>query len=157
MASHARLLLEELLAALRADLGSYDLSTYSGTPRVVIADGGRPPLTPPYLLISAPAPRSSYDANLGEYLIAGRCEWWGYVAAPAETTEARAFAALDFASEVMARVQDAHADPANTTLYTTMQLLIGVLDVFADGPDLAASEAVVHGEITYQAVLTRGA
>jgi hypothetical protein len=157
MAAHAHSVLSDLLTALRADLGDYDLSTTSSTPRVVIADGGRPPVSPPYLLLSAPTVSTTYQpAALGEYWVRGRIEWFGYVAATAETTEARAFAALDFADEIITAIQDAHASSSYTTLHSLVELLVSVTDVFADGPDLAPAEALVHGEITYAVPLTRG-
>lgn len=157
MASHARNVLTDLLTALRADLGDYDLSTTSSTPRVVIADGGAPPVSPPYLLLSAPTPSAVYQqAPMGEYTVRGRIEWWGYVAAAADATETRAYAALDFADEVATAIQDAHASTSYTTLHDLTELLVTVLDVFADGPDLAPGMAVVHGEITYGTILTRG-
>jgi hypothetical protein len=157
MAAHAHSVLSDLLTALRADLGDYDLSTTSSTPRVVIADGGPPPCSPPYLLLAAPSVRKVYQpAPLGEYEVQGRLEWWGYIAATAGTTETRAFAALDFADEVSTAIEDAHASSSYTTLHALTELLVSVLDVFCDGPDLAAGQAIVHGEITYRTVLTRG-
>lgn len=157
MASHARLVLTDLLTALRTDLGDYDLSTVSSTPRVVIADGGAPPVGPPYVLISAPAVESSYSAPLTEYHVTGTCEWWAYVAATTESTEGRAFAALDFADEIVTAVENAHANVAFTTLYALTVLLCSWDQVFSDGPDIPPGMAIVHGTIRYETDLQRGA
>jgi len=156
--SHARDLLTELLAVLRADLGTLDLSTVASTPRVVIADGGPPPCSPPYLLITAPSLRVTYArAPMGEYGVEGRLEWWLMVPSALDTVESRAFAALDGASEVIAAIQSGHADSTRTTLYTTQQLLPSLLDVFGDAPDMAPGLGIAHGELVYTAILTRGA
>lgn len=156
--SHARDLLTELLGVLRADHGTLDLSTVAATPRVVIADGGPPPCSPPYLLITAPSLRVTYArAPLGEYGVEGRCEWWLMVPSAVDDVESRAFAALDGASAVIQAIQNGHADPLNVTLYTTQQLLPSLLDVFGDGPDVAPGLGIAHGELVYTAILTRGA
>ncbi len=157
MASHASLILADLLTALRADLGVYDLSTVSSTPRVVIADGGHPPVSPPYVLISAPSREPSYSGPLTEYHVVYSCEWWGFAGAAAETTESRAMAALDLASEVVAAVQAAHASPSFTTLYTLTVLLMGWDNVFSDGPDIPPGLAMVHGTIRIETDILRSA
>jgi hypothetical protein len=154
--SHARAVLAELLTVLRADLGTYDLSTVTGTPRVVIADGGPPQCAPPYVLIAAPVLRSTYDANLAEYLVRGEIEWWGYVAPTTSDTEARTYAALDLASEVVSAIETAHADPARTTLHTLTTLLPDLVEVFGDGPEVPPGCGIVHGILTYTAVRTVG-
>ncbi len=157
MASHARLVLTDILIALRADLGDYDLSTVSSTPRVVIADGGHPPVGPPYVLISAPAVESTYDAPLTEYHVIGTMEWFAFAAATAETTESRAFAALDLADEIMTAIQNAHHTSSFTALYALTVLRVWTTDVFSDGPDVPAGMAYVKGVIRYETDLSRGA
>lgn len=157
MACHARLTMTELLAALRQDLGDNNLSTVDGTHRVELVDGGEPPISAPYLALSAPAVQSTYDASLGEYHVIGTLDWWGYVASPAESTEARAFVGLDFASEIVAAIENAHRDSSGSpTLYQLTQLLITVDDVFSDGPDLPPGWAIVHGTIRYETDVQRG-
>lgn len=156
MASHARLVLEDLLTALRTDLGGNDLTTVDGTPCVVIADGGFPPVGPPYVLISAPSVESTYTAELTAYHVIGTCDWWAYTAAGTDSTEARAFAGLDFAAEIVAAVENAHADPAFTTLFGLTILLCSWDEVFSDEPDIAPGMALVHGTIRYETDLQRG-
>ena len=46
MASDVRTLIGEVLLALRADLGDYDLSTTSSTYRVVVGEASHEPPTP---------------------------------------------------------------------------------------------------------------
>lgn len=156
MASLATNVLTELLTVLRADLGTYDLSTVAGTHRVMIADGGRQNVTAPVLLLTAPTWRSTYDADLGEYQVEGRLEWWGFVAAATDDVSARAFAGLDFASEVATAVENAHFDNTKPNIFGLVGLLVSVLDVFAEGPEVPAGESCIHGEIVYRAVVTRG-
>lgn len=158
MAAHARAVLADLLTALRTDLGDYDLSTTNSTPRVVIADGGVPPIGPPYLLISAPKCQitSQPGAPLTEYHVVGSLEWWAYVAATTESTEARALAALDFADEIVTAIQNAHHSSSFATLYALTILEADWDEVFADEPDIAPGMAIVHGAIRYETDLQRG-
>lgn len=154
--SHARSVLTELLTVLRTDLGTYDLSTTSSTPRVVIADGGPPRCTPPYVLVAAPVLRSSYDADLSEYMVRGEIEWWGYVAPTASDPESRTFAALDLASEIVAAIETAHASPSRTTLHPLVTLLPELVEVFGDGPEVPPGMGIAHGILTYSAVRATG-
>lgn len=157
MASHARDVLTDLLTALRVDLGTYDLSTVSSTPKVVIADGVDMALTPPFLALAAPAVEPRYDeANLTEYWVRGTIAWYGCVPFTAETTESRAFAGLDFADEVITAIQTAHRTSSFTTLYLLPVLLPVLDDVFGEGPGVPSGCAVVQGRILYEQMLERG-
>jgi hypothetical protein len=157
MASHARLFLTDVLTALRTDLGDNDLSTVSGTPRVVIADSGAPPIGPPYVLLSAPSLEKTYDAPLTEYHVIGTLHWWAYVAMTADTTEDRAYKALDFGDEICTAIENAHHNAAFATLYTTTVVICSWDEVFSDGPDIPPGMAIVHGTIRYETDLSRGA
>lgn len=158
MASHARLVLTDLLTALRADLGDLDLSTVSGTPKVVIADGPTPPAGPPWLALAAPVVEVSYNgAPLTEYHVVGDIDWYLTVAFTADTTESRAFAALDAADEVITAIQNAHHNVALTTLYALTVLTVTVTDVFGEGPGIPdGGGAVVQGRIRYETDISRG-
>lgn len=157
MPSHARQVLTELLAVLRTDLGDNDLSTVNSTPKVVIADGGHPPVSAPYILLSSPSVVSRYDAPLTEYHVVGDLEWFAYVGAPDVTTEGRAFAALDFADEIVTAIENAHFVPATYPTLFGLTVLIASWDqVFADEPDLPFGLSLVHGTIHYETDLPRG-
>lgn len=155
--SHAALVLTDLLTALRADLGTYDLSTVGGTPRVVIADGPEPPVGPPWLALAAPSIEVSYDgASLGEYWVKASLLFYGCVAFTAETTENRAFAALDFADEVITAIQNAHRTSSFTALYALPVLTVTLDDVFGEGPGIPPGCGAIQGRILYETVLSRG-
>jgi hypothetical protein len=150
-------ILTDLFAALRTNLGTYDLSDSGGTHRVVLADGGRPAVSLPYLLLSSPSSRLVYDeAALGTYRVDGRLEWWAFAPTTALDLETRAAAAQQLAHEVITAIQNAHANPALSINGLVTVLLPSVIDVFADGPEVQEGEAQVHGEIVYRAYPTRG-
>ena len=157
MASHARLVLTDLLTALRTDLGDYDLSTVNGTPKVVVADGPEPPVGPPWVALAAPAVEPHYDGgSLDEYRVTGVLQWYACAAFTAETPESRAYAALDLASEVVARVHTAHRTSSFATLYALPKLLVVLDDVFGEGPGVPPGAGMAQGRILYEAVLSRG-
>ncbi len=158
MASAARLVLTEVLAAVRVDLGVADLSTVDGTPRAVIADGGHPPANPPYLLLSAPNEAYSYDngAPLTEYHVNGELEWWVFWASDTDDIEARAFDGVDLATAVVDAVHAAHANPTFPTLYALTVLLCSWDAVIADEPEIPNFMPCIHGTIRYETDRVRG-
>lgn len=157
MASKARLVLIDLLTALRTAHFHYDLTTDSSTVRVVIADGGHPPVRPPYVLLTAPRMKSAYEgAPLTEYHRTWEMEWWAFAPCTVDTTENRAYGGLDIADDVVTAIENAHHNPSFTALYELTTLLVSYDDVFADGLDEPVGSAQVHGTIEFSTTLTRG-
>jgi hypothetical protein len=153
-------MMTDLFTALRTNLGTFDLSDVGGTSRVAYADAGleRLPTTPPWLLFTAPTPKSTYgQAAMGDYQLDGRLEWFGYAYTTALDVQTRVNAALQLAHEVITAVENAHASSSFATLKGRFPvLLMEVADVFADGPELGGNPPYVHGFLTYQAFPHRG-
>jgi|GEM_PF-5433840 len=158
MAAHACAVLDDLLSALRANHAGYDLRTTLSTPRVVVGDGGSPPVGPPYVIIAPPRPKSLIDrgAPLTEYHVSGEFEWGAFAGAAAETTESRARAALDIANDLATALQNAHHSAVYSTLYALTILEVEVLDILSDGPDLPAGLGIAYGIIRYETHRSRG-
>lgn len=156
MASHPRLVLEDLLTALRVDHGDVDLSTSSGTPKVVVADRPFLPVRPPYMSIAAPSVAfDNNGANLKQRHVTGRIEWYLHVPSELDTAESRALAAMDAAAAVVDAIHDAHEDSTYTTLFALPILLASIDDVFGDEPEVSPGCGVVQGSIVYEAYLAR--
>lgn len=153
-------MMTEIFAALRANLGTFDLSTVGGTKRVTYAEAGQEqlPQLPPWILFSAPTPRDTYgNAAMGSYQLDGQLEWWAYAFADTLDIETRTHAALQLAHEAITAIQNAHASPLSTTLHGRLTVLLPeILDVFADGPELGGGPPFVHGRLTYQGFPDRG-
>lgn len=157
---HALSLMADLFSALRTNLGTYDLSDSGGTHRVSYADAGLAslPTLPPWILLSAPVTRATFDqAALGTYQVTGQLEWWAWAPSTATDVATRIGAAVQLAHEMIVAIENAYASPSFATLYgSTPQLLCEVLDVFGDGPELGGGVPFTHGRITYQTFPTRG-
>jgi hypothetical protein len=162
MAANLRNIVADLFTALRVDHtltgGSYDLSTSSGTPKVLWADEGLLVDRAPLVVIGGLSVETSYDdgASLGEYTNTGRLEWWAFVAVNSVAAEDRALAAVDLANDIITAVQNAHQDPSYTYLYTVTKLLVTLEDVFGDALDAPATMAAARGRIDFVTTSVRG-
>lgn len=158
MSSFTRQLRDELIGALRVDLGTYDLSDYSGTHRVDVAQGGQLPVSPPYLLIATRRIRSTYEADMGEYLVRGEFLLWGFTESLALDTSEREGAALDFAGEVISRIEQVHdtAGLGYPLIYSCTECLCVLDDVFAAEPEVPPGVAQFAATVAWAAVRTRG-
>lgn len=160
MASHARLVLVDLLTALRAAHTHYDLTTVSGTHKVIIDDGQPPPIAPPWVVLAAPQVKVEHNAEtpLTQYRVVGKVQWWAYVAATTESTEARAFAALDLAFDVVKAIQTAHKTPSFTTLFTLSLLepAIEETEVVGDASVGGVPYGAARGMLLYEALTDGG-
>jgi len=74
------------------------------------------------------------------YLVTLEGSWVGYVAVTDIDGETRTFAGLNFASDVLEAMTDAHADSGNADLYGRVSLLGELVDVF--GAEDSAGELV---------------
>jgi hypothetical protein len=156
MASHARLVLEDLVEAIAGSTGDYDLSTVDDTPRVVVADGGRPPVGPPFVAIAGPSVKSSDDGAMTEVGKEGFFQLFCFAPTTELSTQSRCFAALDLGEQVINAIEDAHADPAFTALFRLTVLLCDHDEPFADGPDVPDGDAFIRVTIRYTTDRPRG-
>lgn len=156
MSSHPRLVLTDILAILRADLGVYNLSTANGTHKVQLGEGRDPLIRPPFVWIAGPKVRSSNEAALTEIHKEGEILWRAFAAAPTFSTEARMFAALDLGEEIVGALHNGHANPAFSTVFQLTTLLVDINDVYGDGPDLPDGCGCVDGTIRYSTDRPRG-
>lgn len=154
MGAFFRDLLDDIYTVLRVDHatngGTYDLSSDNGTHRVVWGEGF-PKAVVPAVLLSGLQLRTAYEeaANLGEYAVRGRIEWWGIVGAAGLLPEYRALAAVDLANDVISALQRGHADNANGNLFQCEEFLVTLEDVFGDAQDMAPGYAVAWGYIDF--------
>lgn len=154
MASHARSLLQDIFTALRQSHTHHDLSTVSGTKRVVIDAGEPPVLSGPWVVLSAPKipQENSSITPLAQYEVEGTLQWWAFCASDRDDPEERALDALDLAHDIMRALRVAHADP-NTygTLGACHNLQLSLDDVRGDASIEEIPFGLATGTITYQA------
>lgn len=160
MASHARLLLEELLTALRQEHEHFDLSTVDGTHRVVVDEAEAPVLSGPWVTLSAPHPTVDHSAYtpLTEYQIRGTLEFWAFAPSEEESPEARAFAALDLAHDVVKALQVAHTQVETYPNLGACSLLlpVGPVEVYGDASVAGIAYGLAKGTIAYEVLVDGG-
>lgn len=147
------------MTVLRASHANYDLSSVDGTHRVVVDDGQPPPIRAPWVVLGAPAVEVMHDAvtPLSQYRVRGLIPWWAFVATNAETTESRAFAACDLASDVIQAIQTAHASGLYTIIGELHLLMPSrTVQVFGDASVGGMPYGVAQGEIVYEAFVSGG-
>lgn len=138
----------DLYTALRANHTNFNLSTVSGTHKVLSGDGGLPGFDPPYVLISGGSAVPSYEgAHLGGYLNTYRWEWFAYAPATGDTADDRIDAAEGLADDVITAIQTAHATNTYTALYICTRVLPTLQDIFGDGIGLPAGAGMAVGFI----------
>lgn len=159
MASHARQLLQDVLRALRQDHEHYDLSTEEGTDRVVIDEGEPPVITGPWVSISAAEvlPGQGAITPLTQYEVTGEISWYAFTASDLESTEQRAFEAMDLGNDVVSALQAAHADPTNyPVLGACHEILWGKVLVSGDASVGDVPYGVAYSTFSYKALVQRG-
>lgn len=149
MSSHMSDVLDALLTVLRASHAHYDLSTSGGTARVDVADGGLPPIGPPFVLIAAPTVSIEYGQLLTQYSVSAELEWWGWAPTTDLSTLSRVKAALDLSDDVATAIQNAHHNSPSTVLASATRLLVQVDDVFGESTIDPPGSGLVHGRIQY--------
>lgn len=153
-------LLADMLTALRTDLGAYDLSTVSGTHRVMLAEDGFPvTLAPPFVAIGSPEPvRVDYSdgAPLTQYRVAAEIPIFCFAPATADTPSSRMLAALDLASEVVTALQDMHANPAYIYGFDLVVLTAEVQAVYGGQQDQPGGPGVAELLIRVETRRERG-
>ena len=154
----SREILTAIRDALRASHTYHNLSTSGSTPRVVVADAVlSPPISPPYVYLSPPSIAVSYESiALGYYRVECRSEIVALAASDGLDTEARTWDAIELADDIVEAIQDAHADPSNTTLYNIPELLVQITDILGAGVADGLEYSTVIGYVSWVTHLQRG-
>jgi hypothetical protein len=153
MASHSRSLMQDVLAALRQAHAHQDLSTVSGTKRVVIDQGEPPVLSGPWVVLSAPEVKQDEGSitPLVMLEIEGTVEWTAFVPSDLESTEERAFDALDLAHDIVKALRTAHATPGTyATLGACHYLAFSPVKISGDASIEELSYGIAYGSFTYR-------
>lgn len=154
MSANFRNLYAELLDALRQDHtavgGTYDLSTVSGTHRVVWGETSIRHIPPATVLLGGIQGRSTYDAAaMGQYAVRYTVEWTGLVSTATQTPEDRALSAIDLANDVITATNRAHKPSSGYTyLPDVTEFLVSLDAIYGDGDDIPATFGVAMGTIT---------
>lgn len=161
MSALANDVLDDLLTALRIDHsdvgGTYDLTTTSNTPRVIVSDSGQPSVRPPLVILSGAALVSDYDSNLTEHGNEWRVRFAAWAAAATDSPEARIRAGQEIAADVVQSIQRAHRTTSFTTLKTLTTLKVSHDAPSGGGENTEPQWAVVEGEIRYRVTSADGA
>lgn len=159
MASDVRTLIGEVLVALRADLGDYDLSTTSGTARVVVGEYEEPPTSgAPFIALRYERGRSGYGVSpLGQYETAYDLVVVCWAPCDLDDPSERALDAMDLAAEVITALQAAHYDGVTyPTINGCTRLEVEDIEIYGDGVNLPAGYGVATFTVRIQRILTRG-
>lgn len=153
MASHARLLMTDVLTALRAAHTHVNLSTVSGTKRVVIDQGEPPVISGPWVALGAPEVRQEEGSvtPLTMLEVEGTFEWAAFVASDLESPEERALDALDAAHDIIKALRTAHATPGTYgTLGACHHLSFSPVRISGDASVGDIPYGVALGTVTYR-------
>lgn len=151
--SHSRLVMEELLTALRANHANFNLSTVNGTYRVVV-DAAQPPVTKgPWVVLQSPWPiEDEPDAvtPLTQDKVSGTIRFWAFAPSTQDNSETRSFAAQDLARDVRLAIKTAHADDSYDTLFHLESLRVRIDLISGDASVKGLPYGVVQGSILYE-------
>lgn len=109
MATHIEEIYADLLLALRASHTYVNLSTASGTPRVIVDGHGEMPTSPPWLVLGPPEDLSVEVDEIGHrhYRATYKMQWRGVVAAGLDNPYTRTLRAAELVDDMIRAVNAA--------------------------------------------------
>lgn len=119
MATHIEEIYADLLLALRTAHTYVDLSTASGTQRVIIDGYGEMPISPPWLVLGPPEDLFVEVDEIGHrhYRATYKIQWRGVVAAGLDNPYTRTLRAAELADDVIRAVNTAWTTTDGTYTY----------------------------------------